>query len=131
MHSSGSRQKRITRSQHPVNHIMCTRKSNNTDEVNNMQDNKALTVETSVWPKFSLTLSHNQIEEDFLAIKCSILPLKPKKRLKSIQRTIQNVSPGGWLSDLSQERYEVREKKCLKKRPRGLKAMRGAHSESE
>ncbi|KAK3011072.1 hypothetical protein RJ639_011123 [Escallonia herrerae] len=36
-----------------------------------------------------------------------------------------------WLSDLCQERDEVREKKTSKKRPKGLKAMGSMESDSE
>ncbi|KAF9681053.1 hypothetical protein SADUNF_Sadunf06G0185600 [Salix dunnii] len=62
-------------------------------------------------------------EEDFFAFKGSKLPQRPKKRAKFIQRSLNLVSPGAWLCDLTLERYEVREKKITKKRPRGLKAM--------
>ncbi|KAL4561011.1 hypothetical protein LXL04_033171 [Taraxacum kok-saghyz] len=44
---------------------------------------------------------------------------------------MQLASPGAWLSDLCQGRYEVREKKTCKKRPRGLKAMGNMESDSE
>lgn len=85
-----------------------------------------------VWPpKFAIGLTNKEKEEDFLAIKGSKLPQRPKKRAKFIQRTINLVSPGGWLCDLTLERYEVREKKITKKRPRGLKAMGSMESESE
>ncbi|CAL0319069.1 unnamed protein product [Lupinus luteus] len=84
-----------------------------------------------VWPpKFVIALTNKEKEEDFLAIKGSKLPQRPKKRAKLVQRTLNQVSPGTWLCDLTLERYEVREKKINKKRPRGLKAM-GNMSESE
>lgn len=90
------------------------------------------TVVPVVWPpKFAIGLTNKEKEEDFLAIKGSKLPQRPKKRAKFIQRTINLVSPGGWLCDLTLERYEVREKKITKKRPRGLKAMGSMESESE
>ncbi|KAM7507560.1 hypothetical protein LguiA_018013 [Lonicera macranthoides] len=77
-----------------------------------------------VWPpKFVIGLTNKEKEEDFMAIKGSKLPQRPKKRAKFIQRTLNLVSPGAWLCDLTLERYEVREKKISKKRPRGLKAM--------
>ncbi|KAL5728914.1 hypothetical protein ACHQM5_001938 [Ranunculus cassubicifolius] len=77
-----------------------------------------------VWlPKFAIALTNKEKEEDFMAIKGSKLPQRPKKRAKFIQRTLNLVSPGAWLCDLTLERYEVREKKISKKRPRGLKAM--------
>ncbi|RDX81665.1 hypothetical protein CR513_37622, partial [Mucuna pruriens] len=85
-----------------------------------------------VWPpKFVIALTNKEKEEDFLAIKGSKLPQRPKKRAKFIQRTLNLVSPGAWLCDLTLERYEVREKKITKKRPRGLKAMGNMDSDSE
>ncbi|XP_024983422.1 uncharacterized protein LOC112519501 [Cynara cardunculus var. scolymus] len=85
----------------------------------------------AVWPKLFTTLSSKEKEEDFMAMKGCKLPQRPKKRAKMIQRTLLLVSPGAWLSDLCQERYEVREKKTSKKRPRGLKAMGSMESDSE
>ncbi|KAK6927303.1 Protein of unknown function DUF1639 [Dillenia turbinata] len=85
-----------------------------------------------VWPpKFVIALTNKEKEEDFMAIKGSKLPQRPKKRAKFIQRTLNLVSPGSWLCDLTLERYEVREKKISKKRPRGLKAMGNMDSDSE
>ncbi|PIN13244.1 hypothetical protein CDL12_14124 [Handroanthus impetiginosus] len=86
----------------------------------------------AVWPpKFVIGLTNKEKEEDFMAIKGSKLPQRPKKRAKFIQRTLNLVSPGTWLCDLTLERYEVREKKVSKKRPRGLKAMGNVDSDSE
>lgn len=84
-----------------------------------------------VWPKLFTTLSSKEKEEDFMAMKGCKLPQRPKKRAKIVQRTLLLVSPGAWLSDLCQGRYEVREKKTSKKRPRGLKAMGSMESDSE
>ncbi|KAF9613526.1 hypothetical protein IFM89_008443 [Coptis chinensis] len=85
-----------------------------------------------VWlPKFVLALTNKEKEEDFMAIKGSKLPQRPKKRAKFVQRTLNLVSPGAWLCDLTLERYEVREKKISKKRPRGLKAMGNMDSDSD
>ncbi|KAM3740937.1 hypothetical protein ACB098_08G137000 [Castanea mollissima] len=84
-----------------------------------------------VWPKLFITLSSKEKEEDFMAMKGCKPPQRPKKRAKLIQRSLLLVSPGAWLSDLCQERYEVREKKAAKKRPRGLKAMGSMDSDSE
>ncbi|KAA8549680.1 hypothetical protein F0562_001302 [Nyssa sinensis] len=85
-----------------------------------------------VWPRLFITLSSKEKEEDFMAMKGCKLPQRPKKRAKLIQKSLLLVSPGAWLSDLCQERYEVREKKASsKKRPRGLKAMGSMESDSE
>ncbi|KAL3500680.1 hypothetical protein ACH5RR_039773 [Cinchona calisaya] len=87
----------------------------------------------AVWPpRFVIALTNKEKEEDFMAIKGSKLPQRPKKRAKYIQRTLNLVSPGAWLCDLTLERYEViREKKVSKKRPRGLRAMGNVDSDSE
>ncbi|GFQ00164.1 hypothetical protein PHJA_002160400 [Phtheirospermum japonicum] len=86
----------------------------------------------TMWPpKFVIALTNKEKEEDFMAIKGSKLPQRPKKRAKFIQRTLNLVSPGAWLCDLTLERYEVREKKVSKMRPRGLKAMGNVESDSE
>lgn len=83
------------------------------------------------WPKFIISLSRKEKEDDFFAIKGCKLPIRPKKRLKHVEKTLTFISPGSWLCDLTRERYEVREKKCMKKKPRGLKAMGSADSDSE
>ncbi|MFQ6642723.1 hypothetical protein Gotur_017102 [Gossypium turneri] len=43
----------------------------------------------------------------------------------------QLVSPGAWLTDMCQERYEAREKKSSKKGPRGLKAIESIEIDSD
>uniref|UniRef100_A0A0A9CUU3 Uncharacterized protein n=1 Tax=Arundo donax TaxID=35708 RepID=A0A0A9CUU3_ARUDO len=87
--------------------------------------------EGSVWPNFAIALSNKEKEEDFLVFKGSRLSHRPKKRAKIIQKTVNLVCLGTWLCDLTLERYEVREKKISKKRPRGLKAMQSMDSDSE
>ncbi|KAI3446378.1 hypothetical protein Pfo_003043 [Paulownia fortunei] len=84
-----------------------------------------------VWPKLCIALSSKEKEEDFMAMKGCRLPQRPKKRAKVIQRTLLLASPGAWLTDMSLERYEVREKKSSKKKARGLKGMGSMDSDSE
>ncbi|CAA6659092.1 unnamed protein product [Spirodela intermedia] len=76
-----------------------------------------------ILPRFFISLSSKEKEEDFMVMKGCKLPQRPKKRAKFIQKTILLVSPGSGLSDVSHERYEVREKKSSRKRRRGLKAI--------
>ncbi|XP_039045469.1 uncharacterized protein LOC120185270 isoform X2 [Hibiscus syriacus] len=97
------------------------------DSINNGEDKKG----RIVWPKLYITLSSKEKEEDFMAMKGCKPPQRPKKRAKIIQRSLLLVSTGAWLTDMCQERYEVREKKSSKKRPRGLKAMRSVESDSD
>ncbi|XP_050244916.1 uncharacterized protein LOC126693092 isoform X1 [Quercus robur] len=100
--------------------------SNTNNNHNHNGDDRGL-----IWPKLYITLSSKEKEEDFLAMKGCKPPQRPKKRAKIIQRSLLLVSPGAWLTDMCQERYEVREKKSSKKRPRGLKAMGSMESDSE
>ncbi|XP_042417654.1 uncharacterized protein LOC122006275 isoform X2 [Zingiber officinale] len=86
------------------------------------------------WPRIHLSLSRKEKEDDFMAMKGTKLPQRPKKRAKNIDRTLQFCYPGMWLSDLTAARYEVREKKCKmkKKKRRGLKGMQSmVDSDSE
>ncbi|XP_068665812.1 uncharacterized protein [Aristolochia californica] len=83
------------------------------------------------WPRIYISLSRKEKEDDFLAMKGTKLPQRPKKRAKNVDKTLQYCFPGMWLSDLTRGRYEVREKKCVKKKRRGLKGMESMDSESE
>ncbi|XP_039117368.1 uncharacterized protein LOC120253135 isoform X2 [Dioscorea cayenensis subsp. rotundata] len=83
------------------------------------------------WPRIYISLSRKEKEDDFLAMKGTKLPQRPKKRAKNVDKTLQYCFPGMWLSDLTRGRYEVREKKCVKKKRRGLKGMESMESESE
>ncbi|KAG0474063.1 hypothetical protein HPP92_015920 [Vanilla planifolia] len=82
-----------------------------------------LAMVATVMPRFFISLSNKEKEEDFMAMKGCKLPQRPKKRPKILQKSLLMVSPGAWLTDLSYERYEVREKRSSRKRRRGLKAM--------
>ncbi|GLJ13587.1 hypothetical protein SUGI_0215880 [Cryptomeria japonica] len=64
---------------------------------------------------------------------CSLIPMRDKKNwafttMQKLQR--RRTSHASCLCDLSQERYEVREKKNTKMRPNGLKAMGSMDSDS-
>ncbi|XP_078431306.1 uncharacterized protein LOC144703095 [Wolffia australiana] len=83
------------------------------------------------WPRIYLSLSRKEKEDDFLAMKGAKLPQRPKKRAKNVDKALQYVFPGMWLSDLSRGRYEVREKKSAKKKRRGLKGMECLDSDSD
>ncbi|XP_042414927.1 uncharacterized protein LOC122004050 [Zingiber officinale] len=90
-----------------------------------------LSVDQSEWPKICISLSRKEKEDDFLAMRGSKLPQRPKKRAKCVDKSLQYCFPGMWLSDLSRGRYDVREKRCNKKRRLGLKGMESLESDSE
>lgn len=143
---------------------------NNTNSIAHGGGEK-LSFEVVEWPRIYISLSRKEKEDDFLAMKGTKLPQRPKKRAKNVDRTLQvcmplgpnkiiiiiiiiimslsfdffhapinyyyycccveNLKvfllgglwgvfwqycfPGMWLSDLTRNRYEVREKKCVKK----------------
>ncbi|CAN1809929.1 hypothetical protein LINPERHAP1_LOCUS25749 [Linum perenne] len=92
----------------------------------------AAPVERVEWPRIFLSLSRKEKEDDFLAMKGTKLPQRPKKRAKNVDRGLQYCFPGMWLSDLTKSRYEVREKKSVKKQKRrGLKGMESMDNNSE
>lgn len=88
--------------------------------------------EANEWPRISIPLSRKEKEEDFLIMKGTKLPHRPKKRPKAVDRLLQYCVPGMWLADVSRARYEVKEKKCAKKQKRrGLKGMESMDSDSD
>nr|ACG45134.1 hypothetical protein [Zea mays] len=84
-------------------------------------------------PRIYTTLSRKEKEEDFMAMKGTKLPQRPKRRPKIVEKTVSAICPGMWLTDVTRGRYEVREKKCPKKQQknRGLKGMEGMDSDSD
>lgn len=57
--------------------------------------------------KFSVSLSREEIEEDFLLLTGSKPPRRPKKRTKTVQKQLDNVFPGLWLSSVTPDCYKV------------------------
>ncbi|CAH2078452.1 unnamed protein product [Thlaspi arvense] len=100
---------------------------------NNGEREKATQVEVVEWPRIYIALSRKEKEEDFLVMKGTKLPHRPRKRAKNIDKSLQYCFPGMWLSDLTKNRYEVREKKNVKKQQkrRGLKGMEDLDTDSE
>nr|VDC99498.1 unnamed protein product [Brassica oleracea] len=100
---------------------------------NNGEKEKSTQVETREWPRIYIALSRKEKEEDFLVMKGTKLPHRPRKRAKNIDKSLQYCFPGMWLSDLTKNRYEVREKKNVKKLPkrRGLKGLENLDTDSE
>ncbi|KAJ6802589.1 uncharacterized protein M6B38_191935 [Iris pallida] len=59
--------------------------------------------------KFSVGLSKEEIEEDFVKMKGSKPPRRPKKRAKYIQKQLDSVFPGLWLSEITADLYKIDE----------------------
>ncbi|XP_065634708.1 uncharacterized protein LOC111994089 isoform X1 [Quercus suber] len=63
-------------------------------------------------PNFSIALSKEDIEKDFLLFTGSKPARRPKKRSKIVQKQLDNVFPGLWLSSVTPESYRVTDSKA-------------------
>ncbi|GAB2291471.1 hypothetical protein Dimus_025726 [Dionaea muscipula] len=59
--------------------------------------------------KFSVPLSRQEVEDDFMEILGKRPPRKPKKRPKYVQRQMDTLFPGLWLSEITADMYRVNE----------------------
>ncbi|PHT48107.1 hypothetical protein CQW23_12315 [Capsicum baccatum] len=57
--------------------------------------------------KYSVTLSRREIEEDFMAMIQHRPPRRPKKRAKLVQKNLDTLFPGLWLTEITADLYEV------------------------
>ncbi|KAI7739886.1 hypothetical protein M8C21_002987 [Ambrosia artemisiifolia] len=57
--------------------------------------------------KFSVSLSRREVEEDFTVMTGRRLPRKPKKRPRVIQKQLDTLFPGLWLSEITADLYRV------------------------
>ncbi|KAK8630642.1 hypothetical protein V6N13_079426 [Hibiscus sabdariffa] len=78
------------------------------------QDNKAQKSESSrsrnATPKkhkFSISLTREEIEDDIFAMTGSKPTRRPKKRAKNVQKQLDCLFPGMWLSTITPETYKV------------------------
>ncbi|KAI3516731.1 hypothetical protein L1887_15723 [Cichorium endivia] len=58
-------------------------------------------------PKFSIPLSRRELEDDFMAMAGRRLPRKPKKRPRTVQKQLDTLFPGLWLSEITADLYKV------------------------
>lgn len=59
--------------------------------------------------KFSMSLSKEEVSDDFLAMIGTRPPRRPKKRAKIVQKHLDFVFPGLWLSEITPDTYKVDE----------------------
>ncbi|PKA63540.1 hypothetical protein AXF42_Ash005435 [Apostasia shenzhenica] len=58
-------------------------------------------------PKFSISLSRKEIEEDFIAFTGKKPPRRPQRRPRNVQRQLDKLFPGSLLSDVTLTSYKV------------------------
>jgi hypothetical protein len=66
-----------------------TTKTNNHVDNNNNNNGEKVSVEVIQLPKIYISLSRKEKEDDFLAMKGTKIPQRPKKRAKNVDRTLQ------------------------------------------
>ncbi|KAK9676213.1 hypothetical protein RND81_11G061900 [Saponaria officinalis] len=59
--------------------------------------------------KFAVSLTKKEIEMDFVAMTGARPAKRPKKRAKSVQKQIDAMSPGFWLTEIRANMYKVNE----------------------
>ncbi|KAL3830889.1 hypothetical protein ACJIZ3_019691 [Penstemon smallii] len=59
--------------------------------------------------KFSVALTKREIEEDFLGIIGHRSPRRPKKRARNVQKQLDTLFPGLWLTEVTPDMYRVPE----------------------
>nr|AFK44975.1 unknown [Lotus japonicus] len=57
--------------------------------------------------KFSVSLSKEEVEQDFWALAGTRPPRRPKKRPRNVQKQLTTLYPGLWLSELTADSYKV------------------------
>ncbi|KAK7275270.1 hypothetical protein RIF29_16381 [Crotalaria pallida] len=91
-------------------------KSNGTARIPNLRRNSE---KAEPKMKFSLTLTKKEIEEDFLAMTGHKPPKKPTKRPKAVQKKMDDLYPGSWLTEVNANSYKVRETPITNKARKG------------
>ncbi|KAJ8753724.1 hypothetical protein K2173_026400 [Erythroxylum novogranatense] len=59
--------------------------------------------------KFSVSLAKQEIEEDFMKIARIRPPRRPKKRSRMVQKYLDSIFPGLWLTEVTADSYKVPE----------------------
>lgn len=57
--------------------------------------------------KFSVSLSKEEVEQDFWALVGTRPPRRPRKRPRIVQRQLNTLFPGLWLAEVTTESYKV------------------------
>ncbi|KAI4350929.1 hypothetical protein L6164_005332 [Bauhinia variegata] len=68
---------------------------------------KPVSVDKNEKVKLSVSLSKEEVEQDFFALLGTRPPRRPKKRPRVVQRQLDSVFPGLWLTEVTTESYKV------------------------
>ncbi|XP_074565746.1 uncharacterized protein LOC141822208 [Curcuma longa] len=64
-------------------------------------------IERSERPNFSVTLTRDEIDEDIYAVTGHRARRRPRKRPRVVQKQLDMLFPGSWLSEITAEAYKV------------------------
>jgi hypothetical protein len=57
--------------------------------------------------RFSISLPRDEIERDLMVMTGLKPPRRPKKRPRAVQRHLDTLVPGAWLTEITPEIYKV------------------------
>ncbi|XP_061370709.1 uncharacterized protein LOC133313361 [Gastrolobium bilobum] len=69
--------------------------------------------------KFHVELSKKEVEDDFMEMLGCRPPRRPNKRPKVVQKKLDDIFPGSWLTEITADRYKVVEKVRPSKKGKG------------
>ncbi|XP_015056290.1 serine/arginine repetitive matrix protein 1 [Solanum pennellii] len=75
--------------------------------VNKPENNESNPPKKEKRPRFSIALSREEIDEDIYAMTGSKATRKPKKRVKNVQKQLDTLFPGLWLTSITPDLYKV------------------------
>ncbi|TKY60939.1 heat shock cognate 70 kDa protein [Spatholobus suberectus] len=81
--------------------------TNQLDSVTEEKKNKNKKMKMEERAKFSVSLSKEEVELDFWALLGTRPPRRPKKRPRIVQKNLDTLFPGLWLTEVSAESYKV------------------------
>ncbi|MED6205659.1 hypothetical protein PIB30_019781 [Stylosanthes scabra] len=74
-----------------------------------VKDKKVMMMMMNERSKFSVSLSKEEVEQDFWGLVGTRPPRRPKKRPRIVQRQLDTLFPGLWLTEVNADCYKVAE----------------------
>ncbi|KAK7358272.1 hypothetical protein VNO77_00198 [Canavalia gladiata] len=87
----------------------CRSPPNHTDQVESEKEknNKKMKMKMEERAKFCVSLSKDEVQQDFWALLGTRPPRRPKKRPRIVQKQLDTLFPGLWLTEVTAESYKV------------------------
>lgn len=75
--------------------------------MNKPENNESNPQKKEKMPRFSISLTREEIDEDIYAMAGSKASRRPKKRVKAVQKQLDTLFPGLWLASITPDSYKV------------------------